>query len=595
MDGDVFVVLEVEAPVEQAVELARLCEGVGSISEPVEDLLMVGSGSEQTLAGIEREAAEADIIGKAVEEGGYLHVLAVHLQFRGIDVVLHLDAALGGSAVVEGHAEDIELVALRSRVGVHVVVGRLEENARLVDDCIHLGQGIGKTRHGLHEAVDLRREFDAEFLQLGDGSVEAVYHVVGETALAENRIEDLRGLVVVHPERDLAGGREKLLQAIEDKGLVTERSAHDDAQKLVALVHGLGLVCLRVNDGFAGLIEKRSIGLELVEVAEVDEGDLPGADHQVAGVGVGMELAATEESLMEPNPGRLHEFLLGFLDFAVVGEGPLDHVVDGAAGDVLLEDRHLLRLAGLGVDGAIRPLDAAGGRILLEDGGSRLANSLDILLEELVHRLAGRDFRHHHVLLWLDDGRKFHCGHILRYQLERVLFFANDVIELDALLDVFGFVGEVELGHILLELPFPSLGHAGADALRRGSEDLRLSLDAALGVVTHDLHYAFLRLLVALELERAEERFADGGRAEGFFQLDGLDFRLLALRILDNLHEMRLHDLARDRRERTLHVVEGVGIVAHDILREALHHLLEEGASALQDGASELVDGLGFG
>ena len=77
-------------------------------------------------------------------------------------------------------------------------------------------------------------------------------------------------------------------------------------------------------------------------------------------------------------------------------------------------------------------------------------------------------------------------------------------------------------------------------------------------------------------------------------ELDGLDLLpvALVLRLFDHLHEVCLNDLARYRRERGLHVVERVRVVAHDLLRQALHHLLEERARALQDRAGELVDGV---
>ena len=120
-----------------------------------------------------------------------------------------------------------------------------------------------------------------------------------------------------------------------------------------------------------------------------------------------------------------------------------------------------------------------------------------------------------------------------------------------------------------------------------------VKIHAALRVVAHDLHDELPRLFFALDLERAEERLADGSRAEGLLELDGLDLlaRPLALRLVDHLHEVRLHDLARDRREVRLHVVERIGVLAHDVLRQALHHLLQERARALQDRAGELVDG----
>ena len=167
-----------------------------------------------------------------------------------------------------------------------------------------------------------------------------------------------------------------------------------------------------------------------------------------------------------------------------------------------------------------------------------------------------------------------------------------DVVELHALVHVFRFVGEVELGHVLLELAFPRLCHAGADLLGGGGEDLRLRLHAALRVVAHDLDDEFPWLLFALEFELAEERLADRGRTEGLHELDGLDFLSVALilRLVDHRHEVRLHDLARNRRERALHVRERVRIVAHDVSREALHHLLEERTRALQNCARELVD-----
>ena len=173
----------------------------------------------------------------------------------------------------------------------------------------------------------------------------------------------------------------------------------------------------------------------------------------------------------------------------------------------------------------------------------------------------------------------------------RVIAYA---VELDALVHVVRLVAEVELGHVLLELAFPRLGHAGADVVRRLREYLRLGLHAALRVVAHDLDHEIFRILLALELEAAEERLADRRRAKGLLELDGLDLLpvALVLRLFDHLHEVGLHDLARYRRERGLHVVERVRIVAHDLLRQALHHLLEERARTLEDRAGELVDGV---
>ena len=343
-------------------------------------------------------------------------------------------------------------------------------------------------------------------------------------------------------------------------------------------------------------------------------------------MGVAVELAVADEGIVEPGLGRLPQ-IVGRLGQLVlrVGDPELEGA-DGVGGDVLLEDGPLDGLVGFGIL-RVLPLEAPGGGVELEDAGGGPAELLDGGLEEFVHGVAAHLLDDEDVLAGRHEFRELHRGDLGRDGLQRMVLVVLDVVELDAGLDVPRLGAEVELGHVLLELARPGLGHAG-DLLGGGVEDPGLLLDAALGVVAHDLdddrvlfdhvpvddvavrvgdrlpHVAavFLDLVVVVQLHRlrlarhgrdlAEERLAHGGGSEGLPELDVLD---LAVGVGDHLVEVALDDLARDGREVLLHVLERVGVGPHDVLREPLHHLVQERAGALEDGAGELVDRVPLG
>ena len=99
---------------------------------------------------------------------------------------------------------------------------------------------------------------------------------------------------------------------------------------------------------------------------------------------------------------------------------------------------------------------------------------------------------------------------------------ALDIVERHAGVNVPGLGPEVELRQVLLELAVPRLRHAG-DLRGGGGEDLPLLDHALLGVMAHDLDDALRRLrapVLPRVAELAEERLADGRRAERFRDLD---------------------------------------------------------------------------
>ena len=132
---------------------------------------------------------------------------------------------------------------------------------------ISLDDAVREAHERLDEAVDLRGELESELLQLRDSSLQAVDDVEREPALglAQHGLEYGLRLLAVRREGGLAFWGEELLESGQHEVLVAECRAHDHAHQLMALVHAV-----------------RAVGLELVEVAEVDEGDVVPADHEVA-------------------------------------------------------------------------------------------------------------------------------------------------------------------------------------------------------------------------------------------------------------------------------------------------------------------------
>ena len=582
---------------------------VGVIDELVVELL----GPRKGIRGVFDAVQNLGVVFAARQEhrvSGFVAGAAVRIGHEGHDVGRVLpavglrDELLPGlrREFVEYLADEVEIVHRSRRP--HHRLGRFQHGLALVHDGVDLHDAVREAHERLDEAVDLRGELEAELLQLRDSSLQAVDDVEREPALglAQHGIEYGLRLLAVRREGGLAFCGEELLESGQHEVLVAECRAHDHAHQLLALVHAV-----------------RAVGLELVEVAEVDEGDVVPADHEVAGVRVAMELAGAEDRLVEPHLRRLEDVARCAPEVIVGGGEPRLEVEDGGTGDVRTENGHLLRLARLRVDHLVLPLDAVGGLVALEHRGGRIAHLADFLLEVGIDRLADGDLRDEDVLLRRHHVGELHAGDVGGDGLQAVVRAPLDVVQLDARVDVLGLGAEVELGHVLLELALPRLVHA-RDLLRGLGEYLGLALDADLRVVAHELdderllllHFlhdglalavehgaalvqkAVVRIFVDLrlllrdkELELAEERLADGRRAEGLLQLDGLD---LAVRAVDDVHQVRLHDLARYRREVCLHVGERVGEVAHDLLRKALHHLLEKRARALQDGAGELVE-----
>ena len=148
--------------------------------------------------------------------------------------------------------------------------------------------------------------------------------------------------------------------------------------------------------------------------------------------------------------------------------------------------------------------------------------------------------------------------------------------------DVLGLEGEVELLEDLVVAEVERLLHRGGrlpdDLVQDGLFAERRRVDVGpqdLDDAVHARHRAVLGLDVA------EERLADRRRAEHLLDLDGEDF---AVRAVDELQELGLDGLRRNRREAGLHVLQGelrLGVEGAD--RQALEHLLEERPRALQE------------
>ena len=262
---------------------------------------------------------------------------------------------------------------------------------------------------------------------------------------------------------------------------------------------------------------------------------------------VAVELAGMQQGLGALDLGHGDQVVLDLLNGDVVPAQILFRQVQIGHAAPLFHDG----IAGLGI-----PDQPSGGRIPLKHRGQIPLQFPALLAEQPVQVVTLHQLHRHQIFAGGDQIiSQFHAGHRGGHAVQVVIVIALDLVDLLALPGVVGLFFEVELRHVLLQLPLPGADHSGTDFCGRLVEQFRLMLHPGFGVMAHDLddHIPALFLAVFLVFDGAQKDFAHGCGSQGAVHFDGGD---LSLGVGYDLVQVGLDNFPGDGGEVGFHVVQ---------------------------------------